>query len=82
MKEKEEKKETQVRRKYAAKGEKSGKMCSFRLDWETVGILEHVSNKGRLINDLVQSWWRKQQTEMTQDGDANPMENDGHDVEP
>lgn len=34
-------------------------MVSFRADRQTLEILETVANKGRLLNDLVQSWWRK-----------------------
>lgn len=52
----EEKKETQPRRKYAAKGERNSKMISFRADADVVRILEHVRNKGRLLNDLVRCW--------------------------
>lgn len=80
--EEQESKVKQQRKKYAKAGVKTGKMCSFRLDWETMDILEHAGNKGRLINDLVKEWWRKQAPPSTHDDDANPAEEDGHDVEP
>lgn len=80
-KETQEVKEKQRRKKYAKAGVKTGKMCSYRLDWETMDILDHVGNKGRLINDLIKEWWKKQKPSSTYDADANPKEDDGHDVE-
>ncbi len=48
-----------VRKAYAPKGEKSQKMMTFRVDLEVWDMLEHVPNKGRLINDLVREWFSK-----------------------
>lgn len=45
--------ERQQRKAYAAKGEKSQKMCSYRIDLENVAFLKTVRNAGRLINDLI-----------------------------
>ena len=50
-KEKEEK--ARVRKAYAAKGERSQKMMSFRIDFENAEWLEHQDNKGRTINNLL-----------------------------
>ena len=52
MKEKQEEK-ARVRKAYAAKGERSQKMMSFRIDYENVEWLEHQDNKGRTINNLL-----------------------------
>lgn len=52
MKEKQEEK-ARVRKAYAAKGERSQKMMSFRIDYENVEWLEHQDNKGRTINNLI-----------------------------
>lgn len=49
-------KEKQQRRQYAKKGERSGKMMSFRADTDVLRVLEQARNKGRLINDLVRCW--------------------------
>lgn len=67
------KQETQKRRKYAAKGERTSKMVSFRADEATMTILNLVANKGRLINRLVQDWGRKHK--IYNDPDAPPEEN-------
>ena len=48
-------------------------MVSFRADRQTIEILETVANKGRLLNDLVQSWWRKPPA-VTHDPDEPPTE--------
>lgn len=53
-KKKEEKK--RVRREYAKRGERSGKMMAFRADFRTIRLMENVVNKSRLINDLVTAW--------------------------
>ena len=66
-------KETQKRKKYAAKGERTSKMVSFRADEGTTKILDLVANKGRLINRLVQEWGRKHK--VYDDPDAPPEEN-------
>lgn len=49
--EKEEK--ARVRKSYAAKGERSQKMMSFRIDYENAEWLEQQDNKGRTINNLL-----------------------------
>ena len=49
-------KEKQQRRQYAKRGERSGKMMSFRVDDEVLKVLNTVKNKGRLLNDLVRCW--------------------------
>ena len=49
--EKEEK--SRVRKAYAAKGERSQKMMSFRIDYENAEWLEQQENKGRTINNLL-----------------------------
>ena len=49
--EKEEK--TRVRKAYAAKGERSQKMMSFRIDYDNAEWLEQQDNKGRTINNLI-----------------------------
>lgn len=72
MKEKEDK---QLRKQRAKNGERTSKMMSFRADEMTVRILAKVQNKGRLINDLVKQWWRKEPS-ITLDDDIDPSEND------
>ena len=52
MKEKKEE-QARVRKAYAAKGERSQKMMSFRIDYENAEWLEHQDNKGRTINNLI-----------------------------
>ena len=52
--------EKQERKKYAAKGERSQKMVTFRADIETIQILDGVTNKGRLLNELVQEWKKRE----------------------
>lgn len=42
-----------MRKAYAPKGERSQKMMSFRVDNEVSEWLNHQSNKGRYINDLI-----------------------------
>lgn len=70
MKEKEEK---QQRKQRAKNGEKKSKMMSFRADELTLQILAKVQNKGRLINDLVKQWWRRNPS-VTLDPDDPPTE--------
>lgn len=55
-----EEKKKQERRQRAKNGEHSSKMMSFRCDWDVLNILSEVSNKGRLINQLVRDWERDQ----------------------
>lgn len=43
----------QTRRRYAAAGERSQQMVSFRCDMENVEFLAHQPNKGRYLNDLI-----------------------------
>lgn len=74
MKEKEEK---QLRKQRAKNGERTSKMMSFRADEMTVRILSKVQNKGRLINDLVKQWWRKEPS-ITLDPDEPPTELDDY----
>lgn len=52
MKEKKEEK-ARVRKAYAANGERTQKMMSFRVDFENAEWLERQVNKGRYINDLI-----------------------------
>lgn len=55
MKEKKEKEPKEyVRKAYAAKGERSQKMMSFRVDNENLEWLESQPNKGRYINNLIE----------------------------
>lgn len=74
MKDKEEK---QLRKQRAKNGERTSKMMSFRADEMTVRILSKVQNKGRLINDLVKQWWRKEPS-ITLDPDEPPTELDDY----
>lgn len=54
MKQKQEQEpKERVRREYAAKGSRSQKMMTFRIDLENVDFLERQGNKGRYINDLI-----------------------------
>lgn len=50
---KEEELKERVRREYAAKGSRSQKMMTFRIDLENVDFLERQVNKGRFLNDLL-----------------------------
>lgn len=71
----EEEKKKQQRKQRVKNGERSSKMVSFRADELTVQILAKVANKGRLINDLVKQWWRRNPS-VTLDDDIDPSEND------
>lgn len=51
MKIKEEKK--RVRKAYAADGERSQKMMTFRCDLENMEWLQLQNNKGRYLNELI-----------------------------
>ncbi len=50
-----EKKEVpaRIRKAYAADGERSQKMMSFRVDNDNIEWLEQQRNKGRYINELI-----------------------------
>lgn len=52
------------------------KMVSFRADEMTLFILKKVSNKGRLINNLLKQWWRHDRPSDLLDEDAPTEEND------
>ena len=55
----EHKEEKQRSRKQDIKrGVRTQKMMSFRCDKDVEEILSSVSNKGRLLNDLVKEWWK------------------------
>lgn len=53
LKETEERITKQVRRERAANGQCKSKMFSFRLDGDNIDFLNHQSNKGGLINQLL-----------------------------
>lgn len=63
----------QQRKQYAKKGERAQKMMSFRIDGKVAQFLEHVQNKGRLLNELVTTWAKGQPW---YDEDSDPAEND------
>lgn len=70
----EQKEEKQRERKQDIKrGVRTQKMMSFRCDKDVEEILSSVSNKGRLLNDLVKEWWnsRNQHEEDFQPGEYN-----------
>lgn len=69
-----ENKNTQPRKAYAKRGERTSKMVSFRADALTTKVLDYCSNKGRLINRLIQEWGRDNR--IITDDDINPKEND------
>lgn len=75
-----EEKKKQERRQRSTNGEHSGKMMSFRCDWDVLNILSEVVNKGRLINQLVRDWEREQRDRSLdrklrrQTKDIEPME--------
>lgn len=58
MKQTEEKQERQ-RRAYAARGERSQKMMSFRVDNEVADWLNQQPNKGRYLNALILADWQR-----------------------
>lgn len=76
----EKEQEKQERKSRAKNGERTQKMMSFRCDDEVAGILAKVSNKGRLLNDLVKVWARQQPTAEPQD--YPPEENEIDDYMP
>lgn len=69
----EEEKKKQLRKQRVKNGERTSKMVSFRADELTIQILAKVANKGRLINDLVKQWWRREPSVML-DPDEPPTE--------
>lgn len=69
----EEEKQKQLRKQRVKNGERTSKMVSFRADELTLQILAKVQNKGRLINDLVKQWWRREPS-VTLDPDEPPTE--------
>lgn len=70
-------KSKQKRKKYAEKGTRGQKMCTFRADWDVLDILNKCENKGRVINIAVKDWARRNRVWP----DTEPEENDGHDTE-
>lgn len=73
--EKNEKK--QQRKKYAEKGSRGQKAFTFRCDWDVMAILDKCENKGRVINNAVKDWARRNRKWP----DTETEENDGHDNE-
>lgn len=69
----EEEKKKQLRKQRVKNGERTSKMVSFRADELTIQILAKVANKGRLINNLVKNWWRREPS-VTLDPDELPSE--------
>lgn len=69
----EEEKKKQLRKQRVKNGERTSKMVSFRADELTIQILSKVANKGRLINNLVKNWWRREPS-VTLDPDELPSE--------
>lgn len=69
----EQKEEKQRSRKQDIKrGVRTQKMMSFRCDKDVEEILSCVSNKGRLLNDLVKAWWNSRNIH---EEDYHPDEN-------
>lgn len=50
----EENKNTQPRKAYAKRGERTSKMMTFRIDADNLEWLNTQPNKGRAINDLIE----------------------------
>lgn len=50
----EEDKNTQPRKAYAKRGERTSKMMTFRIDADNLEWLNTQPNKGRAINDLIE----------------------------
>lgn len=69
---------SQTRKKYAARGESSTKMMTFRCDTENVTDLEACSNKGRTINEALREWFRSRNRE---EHDHHPNEDSMQDIE-
>ena len=51
--------ESRVRRAYSARGTRGQKMFNFRLDLDLYEQLQHVQNKGRLVNDAIRAHLQK-----------------------
>lgn len=51
-----EQKKQRIKKEYSTKGGRTQKLISFRADFDVVAILEEVTNKGRLLNNLVKEW--------------------------
>lgn len=69
----EQKEEKQRERKQDIKrGVRTQKMMTFRCDNDVADILSSVSNKGRLLNDLVKAWWKSRNRH---EEDYHPGEN-------
>lgn len=69
----EQKEEKQRSRKQDIKrGMRTQKMMSFRCDNDVAEILGCVSNKGRLLNNLVKEWWKSRNRH---EEDYHPGEN-------
>lgn len=69
----EQKDEKQRSRKQDIKrGVRTQKMMTFRCDNDVTEILSCVSNKGRLLNDLVKEWWKSRNRH---EEDYHPGEN-------
>ena len=49
----EDTKNTQPRKAYAKRGERTSKMMTFRIDADNLQWLNTQPNKGRVINDLI-----------------------------
>lgn len=49
----EETKNTQPRKAYSKRGERTSKMMTFRIDADNLEWLNTQPNKGRVINDLI-----------------------------
>lgn len=62
-----------VRKDNIKRGQRTQKMMSFRIDDEVQDILNKVTNKGRLINDLIKEWWKSRNIE---EHDYSPEENE------
>lgn len=76
----EENREKQVRKQRAKNGERSTKMCTFRLDADVVEILSHVKNKTLLINRLVREWWESRNVDESHT-DVDPATHDIEDTQ-
>lgn len=76
----EENKEKQVRKQRVKNGERTSKMCSFRLDADVVTILAKVANKSLLINRLVREWWASRNVDESHT-DVDPATHDIEDTQ-
>lgn len=61
------------------RGERTQKMMTFRADLDVADLLQRVTNKGRLINNLLREYLTKERLD---DPDAPPSENDIEDTMP